>query len=110
MKVSSAPIMGWGNLLFPEGIRKAATSAEDIELTLKGLKDSVHLGIKPQKQCFLSEEEGLKKEGRWFFQSFYYFSFSVAYNLRLLNVYPVPGGMIDSWQTNLFQWNFIATL
>lgn len=52
------------NGLCPEGIRKADTSAEDIELTLKGLKNSVHLGRKPPKQSFIPEEEGLKKEGR----------------------------------------------
>ena len=50
----------WGN--------QEGTSAEDTELTLKRLKDSVHLGRNPQKQCFISEEEGLRKEGRWFFQ------------------------------------------
>lgn len=40
------------------------TSAEDTELTLKKAQGLSSFRQKTPKQCFISEEEGLRKEGR----------------------------------------------
>ena len=63
----------------------------------------------PKAELYL--RRGRLEEGRQMILSvFVIFHSLVAYSLHLLSVYPVPGGMIDSWQTKLFQWNFTPTL